>query len=162
CEVGSWTYWIYVYFFFFPAEDGIRDFHVTGVQTCALPISMPVELRARSFDHFLLNPPFHAAGTVTSAGDAGRRTALAEGAAGLGVWLDAALRRARAGGTVTVIHRAERLDDILAALAGRAGDIRILPLQGRSGRPAGRVIVQARKGRRSPLQLLPALVLHTG
>src|SRR5690606_40334125 len=29
-------------FFFFQAEDGIRDFHVTGVQTCALPIFMPV------------------------------------------------------------------------------------------------------------------------
>src|SRR5690606_39549620 len=27
-----------VFFFFFQAEDGIRDFHVTGVQTCALPI----------------------------------------------------------------------------------------------------------------------------
>src|SRR5690606_39400303 len=27
------------YYFFFQAEDGIRDFHVTGVQTCALPIS---------------------------------------------------------------------------------------------------------------------------
>src|SRR5690606_40377749 len=27
-------------FFFFQAEDGIRDFHVTGVQTCALPISL--------------------------------------------------------------------------------------------------------------------------
>src|SRR5690606_41993472 len=27
-----------VVFFFFQAEDGIRDFHVTGVQTCALPI----------------------------------------------------------------------------------------------------------------------------
>src|SRR5215475_13980294 len=26
-------------FFFFQAEDGIRDFHVIGVQTCALPIS---------------------------------------------------------------------------------------------------------------------------
>src|SRR5690606_40231292 len=26
------------YLFFFQAEDGIRDFHVTGVQTCALPI----------------------------------------------------------------------------------------------------------------------------
>src|SRR5690606_39891106 len=26
-------------FYFFQAEDGIRDFHVTGVQTCALPIS---------------------------------------------------------------------------------------------------------------------------
>src|SRR5690606_41092096 len=28
-----------LYCFFFQAEDGIRDFHVTGVQTCALPIS---------------------------------------------------------------------------------------------------------------------------
>src|SRR5437870_10397859 len=27
-----------IYFFFFQAEDGIRDGHVTGVQTCALPI----------------------------------------------------------------------------------------------------------------------------
>src|SRR5690606_17282051 len=29
-------------FFFFQAEDGIRDFHVTGVQTCALPIYPPL------------------------------------------------------------------------------------------------------------------------
>src|SRR5690625_7845260 len=28
-------------FFFFQAEDGIRDGHVTGVQTCALPIFLP-------------------------------------------------------------------------------------------------------------------------
>src|SRR5690606_34447621 len=30
-------------FFFFQAEDGIRDFHVTGVQTCALPILLNVD-----------------------------------------------------------------------------------------------------------------------
>src|SRR5437764_6296577 len=30
---------IYIFFFFFQAEDGIRDTSVTGVQTCALPIS---------------------------------------------------------------------------------------------------------------------------
>src|SRR2546430_4348084 len=30
-----------VYDFFFQAEDGMRDLTVTGVQTCALPISMP-------------------------------------------------------------------------------------------------------------------------
>src|SRR5690606_39715621 len=52
--------------FFFQAEDGIRDFHVTGVQTCALPISIRapnsgcVNLRSsRSdfmrFPRFLLN-----------------------------------------------------------------------------------------------------------
>src|SRR5256885_10802782 len=29
---------VYVFFFFFQAEDGIRDYKVTGVQTCALPI----------------------------------------------------------------------------------------------------------------------------
>src|SRR5690606_39434091 len=37
-------------FFFFQAEDGIRDFHVTGVQTCALPIFIELsqeELTAR-------------------------------------------------------------------------------------------------------------------
>src|SRR6266496_6137191 len=32
---------ILLYFFFFQAEDGIRDLYVTGVQTCALPISRP-------------------------------------------------------------------------------------------------------------------------
>src|SRR5207302_6949185 len=39
---SSSVYWFsfcLFFFFFFQAEDGIRDFHVTGVQTCALPIS---------------------------------------------------------------------------------------------------------------------------
>src|SRR2546430_6880804 len=33
------SYEVLVFFFFFQAEDGIRDLTVTGVQTCALPIS---------------------------------------------------------------------------------------------------------------------------
>src|SRR5690349_22595262 len=32
----------FVFFFFFQAEDGIRDLYVTGVQTCALPISLSI------------------------------------------------------------------------------------------------------------------------
>src|SRR5699024_11329104 len=36
------------YFFFFQAEDGIRDRNVTGVQTCALPISTLLSLSACS------------------------------------------------------------------------------------------------------------------
>src|SRR5690349_23939532 len=32
---------LFFIFFFFQAEDGIRDLYVTGVQTCALPISLP-------------------------------------------------------------------------------------------------------------------------
>src|SRR5205807_6547999 len=33
--------------FFFQAEDGIRDYKVTGVQTCALPISLSTRFNAR-------------------------------------------------------------------------------------------------------------------
>src|SRR5690606_41080430 len=36
------------FFFFLQAEDGIRDFHVTGVQTCALPISTGGDARLRA------------------------------------------------------------------------------------------------------------------
>src|SRR5256885_16873425 len=32
---------LFFFFFFFQAEDGIRDYKVTGVQTCALPIYLP-------------------------------------------------------------------------------------------------------------------------
>src|SRR5690606_39687242 len=35
-------------YFFFQAEDGIRDFHVTGVQTCALPIYEIQILKSKS------------------------------------------------------------------------------------------------------------------
>src|SRR5438093_8866763 len=36
----SCFYLFFLFFFFFQAEDGIRDWSVTGVQTCALPISL--------------------------------------------------------------------------------------------------------------------------
>src|SRR5687768_18603077 len=36
---------LFVFFFFFQAEDGIRDVAVTGVQTCALPISWKVSIQ---------------------------------------------------------------------------------------------------------------------
>src|SRR5256885_10071905 len=36
--IGRWCLWSGYLFFFFQAEDGIRDYKVTGVQTCALPI----------------------------------------------------------------------------------------------------------------------------
>ncbi|MSU88188.1 methyltransferase [Rhodobacteraceae bacterium 2CG4] len=122
----------------------------------------PAALRARSFDHVLSNPPFFAAGSGTAAADAGRARAHGEGPAGLDAFIDLGLRRLRPGGSLTLIHRTERLGDILAALAGRAGDIRVLPLAPRAGRPAGRVIVRARKGRATPLTLLPPLPVHAG
>ncbi|MFH5772668.1 tRNA1(Val) (adenine(37)-N6)-methyltransferase [Paracoccus sp. NGMCC 1.201697] len=118
---------------------------------------MPETLRAESFDHVIANPPYFAAGTV--APDAGRGTARHEETQ-LPDWIDAALRRIRPGGTMTVIHRAERLGDILQAIGSRAGAITILPVSARSGREAGRVILSARKGARAPLKLLFPFVMH--
>src|SRR5439155_11634497 len=42
------------FFFFFQAEDGIRDGHVTGVQTCALPISTTAPRRRHRVDSLIL------------------------------------------------------------------------------------------------------------
>src|SRR5216684_8165560 len=42
---------MFIFFFFFQAEDGIRDVAVTGVQTCALPILLKVTDRAMSAEY---------------------------------------------------------------------------------------------------------------
>src|SRR5207249_5560126 len=39
-QTGLCVFYCLLFFFFFQAEDGIRDRNVTGVQTCALPISL--------------------------------------------------------------------------------------------------------------------------
>src|SRR6266446_7404861 len=47
------------YFFFFQAEDGIRDYKVTGVQTCALPISDFERVRMAVNDRVASNVRLH-------------------------------------------------------------------------------------------------------
>src|SRR5690606_41009563 len=60
------------FFFFFQAEDGIRDFHVTGVQTCALPILRPRTPGTRTAPAAGPNAPSASVGT-TSPGRSRRR-----------------------------------------------------------------------------------------
>src|SRR5690606_39660789 len=43
-------------YFFFPAEDGIRGFHVTGVQTCALPIFQGAEQGVVHYRGWVVGP----------------------------------------------------------------------------------------------------------
>lgn len=118
---------------------------------------MPAALRQQAFDHVIANPPYFLQGT--RAPDAGRETARHE-ALPLASWIDAALRRLRPAGQVTMIQRADRLAEILVALQGRAGNVTILPIAARAGRPAGRVIVNATKGAKSPMSLLSPLIMH--
>jgi len=121
---------------------------------------MPAALRGLGFDHVLANPPFHPP-AATPAPDAGRDLAHRE-AAPLADWIDAGLRRLVPGGRLVLIHRAARLAEILAALAGRAGGAEVLPIASRAGAPAGRVLVRARKGSGAPLSLLFPLTVHRG
>ena len=72
----------------------------------------------------------------------------------------AAARVLHSAGTLTLIWRADGLDEVLAALGDRFGGIVVLPVHGRVGAPAIRVIVHARKGSRAPLALLSGLNLN--
>src|SRR5262249_57374498 len=56
-------------FFFFQAEDGIRDWSVTGVQTCALPISRAWQVDADLFQLATLGQHHHSIGEKDSFSD---------------------------------------------------------------------------------------------
>lgn len=111
------------------------------------------------FDLAVSNPPFFDdASSIRGPAPARRAAWLIE--APLHEWIRAMLRRVGSRGAIVMIHRADRLADILTALAGKAGAIDILPIRSRAGAPAKRVIVTARKGSRAPLTLQPGLDLH--
>lgn len=146
-------------------QPGYADLARQNAKTNGLPATiiegdlthMPAALRSHSFDHVIANPPYFASGTI--APDAGRGTARHEDVP-LSLWIECGLRRLQPGGWLTLIHRAERLAEILANLGARAGEITILPVSARTGREAGRVIVLARKGARTPPRLLFPFIMH--
>lgn len=148
-------------------DPGAADLARRNAAANALPLAvveadiaaLPAALRAETFAHVMMNPPFFTSGTRAAARDrAGARheeTPLAR-------WIDVALRRLVPGGSLSVILSAERVPDLMAALDGRIGSLSLLPLTAREGRPAGRVILRGRKGGRAPFVLLSPFVLHRG
>ncbi len=126
--------------------------------------SPPPRLAAGSFDHVMANPPYLEAGAEESAPDAAKAAATVESAGDLADWVGFCVRMARHKASVTFIHRADRLDALLAHLRAKAGGIVVFPLwpDANGERPAKRVIVQARKGSGAPLRLAPGLALHAG
>ncbi len=122
---------------------------------------LPAGLRQASFAHVIANPPYFQQDRRTAAADTGRETALA-GDTPLTVWIDCAARRLEPGGRLTMIQRAERLPEMLSALNGRLGSVRVLPLAPRAGRPAKLILLSAIKGGRAAFRLLPPLALHSG
>ena len=111
------------------------------------------------FDHAVSNPPFFDDASALRAPAPGKTGAwMADD--GLGAWTKFLLKSVREGGKVVVIHRADRLADLLAGLGETAGSFAIRPIHAFADEPAKRVLVQAIKTGKAPLRLLPPLVLH--
>jgi len=115
------------------------------------------------FDHIICNPPYLADGTYTPSPDTSRDLALGHHGRDLGLedWLRAAHRLLKSRGTLTLIHRADHLDQILKGLGKRFGAIEIIPLWPHAHEDAKRVIVRTIKDRRDPIILHAGITLHS-
>lgn len=120
----------------------------------------PDAMTAAGFDHVMLNPPYLEAGSARASAHELRRIATVEGTAGLDAWLSCALTLLRPRGSVTVIHRADRLHSLLTLITQSCGDVAVFPLWPRRGEAAKRVLVQGLKGSGGALRILPGLELH--
>ncbi|MGI8840925.1 MAG: methyltransferase [Caulobacteraceae bacterium] len=133
---------------------------IDRVEARAGDISQPFSrLGLTPFDAALANPPFFDdAAALRGPGAAKREAWITEG--GLTAWIAFLAKAVREGGWITVIHRADRLADLLTLLAAKAGSFQIRPIHPFADAPAKRVLVRAVKSGKAPLRLLPPLVLH--
>lgn len=140
--------------------NGVRDASKFWVADVLDPAFAVAEL----VDHVICNPPYLRAGTYTISPDETRARALGHQGrdADLEKWLRAAHRVLKSRGTLTIIHRADYLDQILAGLGPRFGATEIIPLWPRAGADAKRVIVRTVKDRQASVTLRAGIILHEG
>ncbi len=124
--------------------------HIVAADVAALPL---IGIAA----WVLLNPPYH--DPASSRPPRADRQAAVQETTPLAVWIRAAAQVLAPKGRLSLIHRADRLPEVLAALRG-FGQLTVLPLWPRAGVAAKRVLIGAVKGSKAPATLLPGLVLH--
>jgi tRNA1(Val) A37 N6-methylase TrmN6 len=123
--------------------------------------ALPEPLLQKQFNHVFANPPYFDRKASTRAQDTGREVAMGE-ATPLSIWGSVAAKRVRPKGTVTFIHRAEKLPGLLKYMSSVLGSLQVLPLQPREGRDAGLVLVRGRKGGRADFRLHAPILMHEG
>jgi len=137
-----------------------------SAQVAILDVAAPARtfvaagLRPEQAARVMMNPPFNDPTRQRASPDRGRRLAHAAPRAMLVAWTRTAARLLRPRGTLSLIWRADGLADVLETLKPAFGATIVLPIYAKPGESAIRVLVRATKASRSPLQLLPGLVLH--
>ncbi len=116
-------------------------------------------LSPASFACVAMNPPYFNSGEARPSPVANRRAAHVA-AEPLALWLKAARRLLRPGGSVALIHRAEALAEILDGLSTGFGGVAIRPVHAFADNPAIRLIVTATLNSKRPASVLPAFVLN--
>ena len=144
------------------AGDNVRANGFEGrIDIMSGDVAQPLPPRVQGpFDHVMFNPPYLEAARSRVPDRSDKTAAQIEGEAGLDVWISRAHGLLRHKGVVTLIHRPDRLDDVIRALGGKFGGITVCPLWPRAGVPAKRLIVRARKNVATPFALTAGLVLH--
>lgn len=127
----------------------------------------PPELTPGSFAEVFANPPYLPQSRADRRASPNDAIETVEGDAKLADWIAFCTEMATPKGGITLVHRADRLDEIVALLRERAGGIVVFPLWPRAadgGAPveAKRVLIHARKGSKAPLRLTGGMVLHDG
>ncbi len=113
-----------------------------------------------TFDHVMVNPPYLADGRGIRPPVESKGLAHMDSSAALVDWIKFCIHVVKNRGTVSIIYRADRVDEVIAHLHRRVGELKIMPLWPRLGAPAKRVIIQGRKGVHGAASILPGLALH--
>ncbi len=113
-----------------------------------------------SFDVVVTNPPY----TKNGSKSPNKSKAFAHNLENITLeeWIKFCLKMLKPYGFFYMIYPASSLDEIIRILAKRAGNIRIVPVYSKKGQKAERILLMAQKDSKSPLLILPPLVMHEG
>ncbi|MDD3182420.1 MAG: methyltransferase [Alphaproteobacteria bacterium] len=113
------------------------------------------------FDHVMMNPPYHDHKSHSVSANTSKRLAHAESDdADLSVWIKQAAQCLKPGGIMSLIHRGDRLDEIIGIAQLYFGDIVVKPIISKEAAPAKRVIVRASKKEEGGVERLPPFILY--
>ena len=108
----------------------------------------------------ICNPPYVAEDSGQTSGTARADISKRETDADLADWIDAMLYWVRERGHLSLVHRTDRLQDIISLLSPRVGGIRVCPIWPKPGREANRVLVRGRREARAGMVLGPGITVR--